>query len=100
MTDNIASWLIAFLPPLTNDRISYRMKNTSRRHHSVLFASRNCIGQVFAMHQTRVVLYHLLRTYEVYYDDVPEDIPLTFGVTLQPTNGLHVKFRPIDENSY
>jgi len=63
---------------------------------------RNCIGQVFAMHQTRVVLYHLLRKYEVYYDEIPEpnDIELTFGVTLQATNGLHIKFRPIDNSYY
>lgn len=52
------------------------------------------------MHQTRVVLYHLLRNYEVYYDDIPTEVPLTFGVTLQPTNGLHVKFRPIDDCAY
>lgn len=63
---------------------------------------RNCIGQVFALHQTRVVLYQLLRKFEVYYDVIPEpnDIELTFGVTLQPTNGLHIKFRPVDNSSY
>jgi len=63
---------------------------------------RNCIGQVFAMHQTRVVLYQLLRKYEVYYDVIPEpnEVDLTFGVTLQATNGLHIKFRPVDNTSY
>ena len=52
------------------------------------------------MHQMRVVMYHLLRKYEIYYDEIPSEVDLTFGITLQPTNGLHVKFRPINDSYY
>jgi len=61
---------------------------------------RNCIGQVFAMHQTRVVLYHILRKYEVYYDKIPSEVDLTFGITLQPKNGLYLKFSAVSNNHY
>lgn len=60
--------------------------------------SRNCVGQRYAMMSMKVLTANMLRQFTVLPDpDGPkslDDIPITIGLSMVPTNGARVRLLP------
>ena len=60
-----------------------------------LLILRNCIGQEFALNEERVALAHILRNFEISFDET-KPVKKDFLIILRPKPGLFLKLKPRD----